>query len=66
MRLADDDSHKALRLVWATLTVEEARGLLDALTGYFNEERPGQIQPDWHTHVGDGDGSPELTLAIEP
>jgi hypothetical protein len=64
MRLADDDAHKALRLVWATLTVEEARGLLDALTRYFDDDGEGRIDPGWHTHLG-GDGAPELTLAIE-
>lgn len=46
--------------VWLYLTAEEARDLFAALEYYFEDDR--SPDPEWHHHVGPGDG---LTIAVE-
>jgi hypothetical protein len=48
-----------------TLTVAEARELLESLRSWDEEVAEGYFDPEWHTHVADSDGN-ELTIAVEP
>jgi hypothetical protein len=47
-----------------TLTVGEARELLEALRLWDEEVAEGASGPGWHTHVTDADGN-ELTVAVD-
>jgi hypothetical protein len=46
--------------VWLYPSTEEARDLFAALEYYF--ENGGSPDPEWHVHVGPGEG---LTIAVE-
>jgi hypothetical protein len=48
-----------------TLTVGEARALLEALRSWDEDVSEGSSEPGWHTHISDSDGN-ELTIAVEP
>jgi hypothetical protein len=48
-----------------TLTVGEARALLEALRVWDEDVSTGSSEPGWHSHVSDADGN-ELTIAVEP
>ena len=62
MRL-ESEPGQALAEVWAYLTPEEARDLHAALTYWLEEVETGEIDREWHTHVGSPGN--ELTLAVE-
>jgi len=48
MKLTGGSDRKPLSEAWAYVSAEEA----------------GSSDPGWHHHLGGGDGSPELTIAI--
>jgi hypothetical protein len=54
-----------LKVAWVTLTVPEARELLESLRFWEEEVASGELDPGWHTHITDPDGH-ELTIAVEP
>jgi hypothetical protein len=62
MRLTGRSDDELLTEAWAYLTAEELVGLFQSLTYYFAGD---QDDPGWHCHVGDVEGGPELTIAIE-
>ena len=60
----DGPPGRRLKLAWVTLTVGEARELLESLRYWEEEVAAGDLDPGWHTHITDSDGN-ELTLAVE-
>lgn len=60
MRLESEDGTPRPQALWAVLTRDEARFLMQALQYYFTES---EGDPAWHHHVGEGDTG--LTVAIE-
>jgi len=61
----DGPPGRRLKSAWVTLTVDEARELLEALRFWDEEVAEGAQDPGWHTHIEDADGN-ELTVAVEP
>jgi hypothetical protein len=61
----DGPPGRRLKSAWVTLTVGEARELLEALRSWDEEIAEGSRDPGWHTHIADSDGN-ELTVAVEP
>ncbi len=51
-----------LRTAWVELTADEAYELLASLKVWAEDFEDGP-DPDWHTHVTDGEGR-ELTISI--
>jgi hypothetical protein len=51
--------------VWVTVSVAEARELLQSLVVWDEEVEAGRLDPEWHMHISDSDGT-ELTIAVEP
>jgi hypothetical protein len=61
MKLTGRNDDELLSEAWAYLTNEEAFILIKALTFRFEDSLD---DPGWHHHIGGGNGSPELTIAI--
>ncbi len=61
----DGPPGRPLKTAWVTLSVAEARELLEALQVWGEEVPEGLVDPGWHTHVTDSEGN-ELTIAIVP
>jgi hypothetical protein len=61
MKLTGGSDDELLSEAWAYLTNEEALIHFKALTFYFEDSLD---DPGWHHHIGGGDSSPELTIAI--
>lgn len=62
---ADSGPGVPLKSAWVTLSVDEARELLEALTLWAEDLAAAELDPQWHTHLSDADGN-ELTIAITP
>jgi hypothetical protein len=62
---AEQGPGRTLKSAWASLSVQEARELLDALRRWSEELAADELDPQWHTHISDVNGN-ELTIAIEP
>jgi hypothetical protein len=61
---AEQGPGRPLKSAWATLSVQEAQELLDALKLWSEDLAADEPDPQWHTHISDVDGN-ELTIAIE-
>ena len=61
----DGPPGRRLQSAWVTLTVVEARELLESLRSWEEEAAAAELVPGWHSHVADSDGN-ELTIAVEP
>jgi hypothetical protein len=51
---------RTLKSAWATLSVQEAHELLDALRRWSEELAADELDPQWHTNISDVNGN-ELT-----
>jgi hypothetical protein len=61
---AEQGPGRPLKSAWATLSVQEAQGLLDALKDWSEDLAAAELDTQWHTHISDANGN-ELTIAIE-
>jgi hypothetical protein len=61
----DGPPGRPLKAACVTLSVAEARELLESLQVWGEEAAEGFVDPGWHTHVTDSEGN-ELTIAIGP
>jgi hypothetical protein len=60
----DGPPGRRLKSAWVTLSLDEARELLEALVVWDEQVSEGLHDPGWHTHIVDAAGN-ELTIAVE-